>query len=192
MAEYVELLTAARDALQDLLAETKPGTGMELHAAYVDIERAIGMLTTPDVWAESVATSPDVLARLRAWFPHAEAEAEASRRAERRQRDVDERRAWRQTPRAVRERVVLEALGDDRLSVGELCCRLRDTTTAQFTQEGLREILKRLVAAGELSFANEPPAGGGRRRAVYSRNGALSGAIVDLERAFHASPGVDR
>lgn len=118
-----------------------------------------------------------------AGVPSLPSDAKQERRAD---EEREERRAWRRTPRAVKERVVLEALGDERLSCRELWALTHRTHTAWFTDANLRVVLRRLVDAGELDYTIEQPTHGGRSRAVYSRRAPLSGPIEALERAFNA------
>ena len=106
------------------------------------------------------------------------------------------KRTWRATSPAVREHVVLEAIGDERMSVWELSAHLiRTRPDIDVTEACLRKLLRTLVDVGELQEVDEfPPTradggrqGGTRRRRVYFRDGELSGPIAGLERAFHAA-----
>jgi hypothetical protein len=183
--EYAELFDTALDALRDVITATEPGTGMALHNAFNEIKAVRpSALTSADegsVIAEVLELQRQCLDRPR------DAGSEA------READfVERKQAWRSLPAAVREHIVLEALGDRRMSLWDLACHLHDTRPDVYVaQSSLRKLLIRLVAAGELHAVNESPeprpgrqTGGGRRRRVYFRNSELTGAIADLEKAF--------
>jgi hypothetical protein len=116
-------------------------------------------------------------------------EWEAWRDAESAARD-----AWRNAPRAAQEGMLLDALGDERLTAWELACRIsQPIDPSSKGYEERREIvaydsdLKRLAArmckAGRLACVKEPFKSRGRFR--YFRVCPLDGSIADLERAYH-------
>jgi hypothetical protein len=101
-----------------------------------------------------------------------------------------ERTSWKEVDRHTRERLVVELLGDDRLTVKEL--------TGRFTAElpecrdlwepNVRRLVERMARGGQLCRRQErwrPGASGLRWR--YYRNAKLSGPIAALERTINGS-----
>ncbi|MEA2190742.1 MAG: hypothetical protein QOI73_863 [Solirubrobacteraceae bacterium] len=143
------------------------------------------MSTEGEVLREAVVASRGWLDRLPRDVPSRDALSEIHWKIYRLYRSHSEH-AWRRIPRAERGRIVVEALADERLTQRELRGRVIDQRPdALFTDEYLRDLLKDLVAAGEVRCAVELPPTGGRRRAYFWRNAELSGPIADLERTFH-------
>lgn len=91
--------------------------------------------------------------------------------------------AWRRVPRVARERMLLETLGDGRMTARELLHRLYQLPDAAFTEQYTKMLLRELVAAGELEREQEP-INGRRWHWVYFRRTDLSGPILDLDLAF--------
>ncbi|MGH2899908.1 MAG: hypothetical protein ACRDMZ_14635 [Solirubrobacteraceae bacterium] len=103
---------------------------------------------------------------------------------------LNARTAWRDLSIFERDRVTLEALGDDHLTVADLTARLGEKNAAHAAgvYDGhVRSILERLRHAGDVQRARLAPCAEGEHHATrwrYSRNVALTGPIADLERAF--------
>lgn len=82
-----------------------------------------------------------------------------------------------------RERLVLEELGDDRLTVGELVHRIGTAYPHVHLSRGLVYMtLRALMNTGDVERATESYRGQPRHR--YSRRTKLEGPIVDLQRMF--------
>jgi hypothetical protein len=97
---------------------------------------------------------------------------------------------WKQAPWAWRESLLFDVLGLDRMTIGELTERIEWRLTPvgeepQVTvyESDVRNLVKRMVARGQLDRAGEPFRG--RLRYRYFRKRALEGPIADLERAYH-------
>lgn len=187
MRAWAQIAEAARSALgPDLSPDTRVSL---LEIAISSLSRSLGLALDaeglpyaegrPDDAEDAPAdkTAPTAAER--------RAEREAQWRAER-EAQLAEKRAWRALPRWQRERMLLETLGDKRMSAGELARQLRGVAGGSgFSEEYTRMLLRELVEAGELV---EAKATSGRCRFVYSRRTELSGPIADLERAFHEPP----
>lgn len=100
----------------------------------------------------------------------------------------EQRAAWRRSPIEYRENVVLNALGDERLPIGELTARvnaqLGGTAGDVVYDSGVQSLCYRLLAAGQLGREHEPTERT-RPRWRYFRRRDLAGPIADLERAYH-------
>lgn len=92
-------------------------------------------------------------------------------------------RAWKSAPSHERERIVLEALGDARLTRTEVAQRINDTHP-EFHVYDSGPLLDRMLLAGELERVSE--AFKGKKRWRYWRNSKLSGPIADLDQALEA------
>lgn len=122
------------------------------------------------------------LADLEPDVPEERTEEESERRwREKRARE----RAWRNKPRDERERLVLEALRDDSLTMLELLERMRaELPEFDLYDSKIRPLVTGLVKGGELDRRPDPR-WNGRVRWLYFRARDLKGPIADLERAFH-------
>ena len=90
---------------------------------------------------------------------------------------------WTDKPVAVRERIVLETIGDGRLTnrgIWEAVCEAHPGV--KLYKSEIAPLTRRLVAAGEIVCERE--AWRGRTRNRYHRRTDLDGPIADLDRAF--------
>lgn len=166
---YVELLEDARDALYRLLRQSEPGTGLALHLAYNHVNDALEQHQRE---AGDRRTSRTASSQAEEWR--------------------EQRSAWRRIPAHERDRLVIQLLGSERLTVSELTRRLRTelagTTDVLYPGSAeVRPILKRLMTARELDRA--PADRAGRTRYRYFRRTELSGPIADLERMLQEPEG---
>lgn len=159
--EYVAKLEAAREALDDLIMATEPGTGWKLHEAYTDIK--VSLQRAEKRSAQTTAA------------------AQHERDAELRQAWREARAAWRDLPAAVKQHAVLSALADDRLTVTETLERLSAAhPDAVIGYGGARSVLHQLIDTGDVT--RSPFTHRGRQMWRYRRNTSLTGAIADLNR----------
>jgi hypothetical protein len=99
-----------------------------------------------------------------------------------------ERQVWLRTPRERRETLLLHALGDERLTRGEIAERINqelratDRSAAVYVDD-IRPLALRMVREGQLDRISELFQGKPRYR--YSHKRRLEGPIVELERAYH-------
>jgi hypothetical protein len=157
--DYLELVETAKAALADVIQETEPGTGLTLHYAYRTLKDMVKEDGRSRVLAE-----------------------ERAKREERDRRWAEQTAAWNATAGERRQRMILEALGDDRLTVGQLAKRMAERHGEEFGSvydSMLRGEVGKMLAAGELDriredFRNRP-------RYLYFRKPGLSGPIADLE-----------
>lgn len=113
------------------------------------------------------------------------ASTESEERAERWRRHHEQRAQWKRLSMPERNRLTLELLGEDQLTVREVMDRLRGELGESAVGDGdTRGVLKRLLDAEEVHRKLEPNTCGAVRYR-YFRNTHLSGPIVDLERTFH-------
>lgn len=193
--EYVELLEIARDALRDVLEETDHGAGFTMREAYAQINADLDLLASEDVDAvdDRARRARELLAKLQ---PPASAPRGQHGLHDRR----DRAREWRRVPRAARESIVLDALGERRMSVSELLFHIfRTRPNCMFSDAYLRDLLTHLVESGDLGCATELPPpdptrrrGRRARRVYFRRTPVLTGPIADLDRAFNAEESGDR
>lgn len=167
---YRELARDAQDALEKLLTHTKPGTGIYLHQALerlrIENERADREAATATTRTDDV----DV----------AKLEAEDARKT------AD--RHWRMLERHARNRVFIEAIGDDRLTVQEVAARLPNHlpewgNARPWYYHHVYPHLVKMIAAGELDRAHAEIVKG-RPVWRYFRRVDLEGPIADLARQF--------
>jgi len=97
----------------------------------------------------------------------------------------EHREQWTKLSKPERNRLTLELLGEDQLTVREVMDRLRGELGESAVGDGdTRGVLKRLLDAEEVHRKLDPNSGG-TVRYRYFRNTHLSGPIVDLDRTFH-------
>jgi len=101
------------------------------------------------------------------------------------------RPAWMDRSTFERDRLTLEALREDRLTVAELTTRLAGQFDDRAVYDGhVRSIVERLRHAGDVERVRLAPGTEGEYHAarwLYSRRSALTGPIAELERAYHAT-----
>jgi hypothetical protein len=107
---------------------------------------------------------------------------------------------WEKTPGVDKERFVLDAVDQGGLTIRELTERFNQVYAShdrlrnrlsRIHNSHVRPIVRRLLAKGTLERSRERLNRGPRVRYRYSgARRPLQGAIADLERAFHESPGV--
>jgi hypothetical protein len=90
--------------------------------------------------------------------------------------------AWKRQPREQRERLLLDVLGDELVTIGELTQRMRDQLPL-LVQSEVAYLVKCLFTSGQLDRV--PEQFRGRVRYRYFRKHKLDGPIAELERAFH-------
>jgi hypothetical protein len=103
-------------------------------------------------------------------------------------KDRERKEVWARRPIRDREHLLLNILGEDRLTVLELTERVRDELGDGAPYEpAIRNVIRRLYNDGELKRVGERRARGDHAGAIRYRyfKRALSGAIADLDRAFH-------
>src|SRR5207247_1257566 len=92
---------------------------------------------------------------------------------------------WLRLRRQERRQLMLDLLGDDRLTLRELQERFAEELGATVYESEMRSVVRGLVAAGELNREAEPfRPNRGSIRYRYSRRRGLSGSIAELEHAF--------
>jgi hypothetical protein len=116
---------------------------------------------------------------------------ERRRREEQQQREAEWReqeQRWRSLSNAQRERLLIELLAEDRLTVSELVEKVRDKFGRYAVAYGdVYPVVKRLQLTGELS-REEETFRKTRKRWRYFRR-PMAGPIADLERAFNGDEG---
>jgi len=159
--DYRALAKEARDALRNVIKATEPGTGMVLHSAYTCLKRMV---------------EPE---------PETTVSTESEEHKEWWRRRHEQRAQWTKLSMPERNRLTLELLGEDQLTVREVMDRLRGELGESAVGDGdTRGVLKRLLDAEEVHRKPEHNTCG-RVRYRYFRNTHLAGPIVDLERSFH-------
>lgn len=156
--DWIERCERARDALFDVLQTAEPDTGMRLRLAYKELKDTIERDSSPEP------------------LPDKERDAFENRRE---LRDV-----WRQMPWHERERLLLDVLGDDKLTIGTLVTRVCESRPDVIVYDGgMRNLVTRMLKAGELDRVGEQWRAGttkGSTRYRYFRRTELSGPIADL------------
>ena len=94
-------------------------------------------------------------------------------------------RAWHDKPITEREQIVLTALGEGQMSARELKDEIEAQHDCAVYRCDLDALLRGLLKSGDLDRLQDPRTRA--RRNVWFRRAALSGPIVDLERAFDDS-----
>ena len=116
---------------------------------------------------------------------------ERRRREEWKQREAEwreQRQRWRSLSNAQRERLLIELLAEDRLTVSELVEKVRGKFGEHSVDYGdVYAVVRRLHLTGELSRESETFRKT-RQRWRYMRK-PMAGPIADLERAFNGSEG---
>jgi hypothetical protein len=165
--DYRELIENARDALCALLDESEHDSWPTLRDAYGVLRAA---LEKDDAKRGAEARHRATLAALdRTAAP------------------------WMDMPRAARESVVFNLLGDRGRSIGELTKRINvdvcgadSGESAGLIEGSVRGVVTSMFKAGQLEREPEPePVRGKTVRYRYFRKRTLDGPITDLERAFH-------
>lgn len=172
--DFRQLMEDTLEALDRLFQQSTPDSCIALRQGYGDLRRD---LARDDLRREAAAAN---VAR--------DAQAQRQHDWQEREREINRRRGgWNLTPIATREHLLLNALGDDRLTVSDLVPRLNAELGAPagltvVPESGVRSLVSRMHHAGELERAGEPFRG--RVRYRYFRR-PLDGPSADLERAFH-------
>jgi hypothetical protein len=161
--DYAELVRAAKDALGDMLRASEPGTGLSLHMAYAALKSMLDKEQGTVV--ETQQESPEKkLAR-----EFAEAQART--------------RLWLDLNLDDRHRIILQVIGDEKLTLREITKRLDDYRDDwKIWQSNVASTVKRLCERGDL--ACEKDMLGNRPRNRYFHSTDLTGTIADLEREF--------
>jgi hypothetical protein len=179
--EYAELVLEAHDALRALLAVTEPGTGLTLHAALNELG---AMLTSEQDLDEILRDRTDRASKiLQGAVPHDDREpaVEQSRRDYRERKDH-----WRQTPRAERWHWMLNALGDDVLTVAEILDRVQAAhPECELDQGNVRMEMYRMETRGEIERQPIPQANGPKAKWRYRRRQPNPDTLAQLEQAMH-------
>jgi hypothetical protein len=109
--------------------------------------------------------------------------------AERSALENERQAVWKGMSASARESLVLQVLGDERLSIPALVPRLNaalgyppEKYSVVVYQHQVRTLVKRMFDAGQLQ--REPGAVGKGTAHRYSRNRTLEGAILELERTY--------
>ncbi|HEX2161683.1 MAG TPA: hypothetical protein VHF88_07665 [Thermoleophilaceae bacterium] len=157
--EYLELCHNAKDALSDLLDETDHDLGTCERTAYKSLKRYIAR-------HEAEADEPE------------DDDGWAVERAR--------RKAWDRWPMERKRAVVLELLGDKRLTGKELAQRFRQAVAADFDvyEDQVLYIVKKMLGA---DLDRELEQWGSRGRYRYFRKRGLEGPIAELQRQFDAT-----
>jgi hypothetical protein len=170
--DFIDACEDARDALRRVLVLAEPGTGRRLHDALAELREILEAQAAAFPNFDSAAPPPP---------PH---------------EPVTRGPELRELPLHVRERHLIEALGDQRLTVKEL----REVMMERLADEdvwvnpaNVQSLLRRLMDRGEVAREAEVRPGG--RTAVryrYHRRATLQGPIADLERALADETGTQR
>lgn len=163
-AEYIELCKTAKDAIRDVIKASEPGSGWKLHVAYNDLKAVIEKSKGKGADEPRLPESRDE-----------EVNAERNLRWE-------HEKAWNATRGERRQRLILEALRSDRLTLREIAERLNGQHADRFGRvydSMLRGEVYKMLAAGELEreredFKNKP-------RFRYFRKPGLTGPIAELD-----------
>lgn len=156
--DYRELLEDAHNALRALLDASAPESWMGLRAGYGELRRALRR---------------DV------------ADREREERLEEQRNRED---GWKRTPAARQESLVLDLLGDDRLTFREMTARLNVELVGAYEkpvayESHVRRLVMRMHRAGQLEGESDDSFRG-KLRYRYFRKRPLEGPIADLERAY--------
>ena len=186
--DYVELMDNAKSAIRALLAESTEESWIALRSGLREIRQAIGAEQVRD---EALAS----LERLRKDQEEFEERRNAlKQRAPEAEEPADDwrplyeerRLAWRHKPMAYKEGIVIEALGDDQLTIRELTKRVNElvgwTTNTCLYESNIDSLTRRLMAARQLDRIKVQI--GAREIWHYHRRRDLLGPIADLERAY--------
>jgi hypothetical protein len=163
---YLELLERVRDTLGELLEASPPGARLEpLQTVYMGLNQGLE--------AVRAEAQPTALHDDKEWWR--------------------KRLAWKAIRGAERDRLLLDTLADDRLTIRELTARLSDALPECSVYESdTRRVVNRLFGVGELDRTAERRAKGNHNGAIRWRyfrfQPELSGSIADLDRAFHDEP----
>lgn len=162
-AEYIDLCHQAKDALAELLDATDHDRGTKQRIAYRDLKRYI----------EKHEGGRD---------DEPESRSELDEIRERRARS----RAWRQWPLERKEALVLEILGDERLTGKELAIRFRTAVAADFDacQDQVMYVVRKMLGT-QVDRELEP--WGSRGRYVYFAKRGLEGPIAELQAQLDAT-----
>lgn len=167
--EYVKRCEKAQRALRKVIRMTEPGTGWKLHAAYAELstitKRGAGIEDAP-------ASDPPSPSGGASGMIDWEKRREVARR-------------WGQLPAEERERLVIEQLGERRLTLAELAGEMRAAhpdTCGQLYDTTLRPHAQKMIDRGVLAREGEQFRGKTRYR--YFQPVKLEGPIADLDRAF--------
>lgn len=162
--EYLDLCQTAKDALGELLEETDHHLGTTERAAYGSLSKYI------EKWDGEAGDDPDA-----AWGGE-----RARERAE-----LEREQAWADWPMERKRAMVLDVLGDDRLTGSELAVRYREALKEDFDlyQKQVLYIVRKMLGS-EVDRELEPWGSRGRYR--YFRKVGLEGAIADLQRQLDA------
>lgn len=173
---YRELIDNAREAVEALLKAGAVDSWILLRSGYGEIRRA-------------QEYDDGLIERLR---KRTEQETQGGRRVREdpellaaRERQA----AWRRSPKERREGLVLQVLGDERLTISELTERLEAKLNPEREKYGtvydsaVRALAMQMLAAGQLEREGEEFRG--RLRYRFFRKAGLSGPIADLERVYN-------
>ena len=159
--EYLETCETARVALYDVIMLTEPGTGWELHQAYVSLKNSIAKHAKP-----TPAPAEPTVTRLPEWNKHFTV--------------------------VERERQVMGALTEHRLTIRELSEHIRETHPGIALYDSyIGNIVKRLWKSQELDRQAET-FNKSHIRYRYFRRTTLEGPIADLEEVLADTGGENR
>jgi hypothetical protein len=177
--EYRELVVAARDAICDLLDESKHDAWTSIRAGYGDLCRYIEnseAVAGPD-WDDMLRRLREINQRLGVGQTTTERDTPGGLwRAGLRE--------WRALPPAAQEHHVLNAIGDERLSSDDIRLRVHKIKPGYCVSPA---IVRRLLERGELARAKELRRPGGTAWLwVYYRPNMSAGAAA-LDAALNAT-----
>lgn len=165
MSEYADLLQDAIDSLHAVLKETEPGTGLGLHQAYNTLKGSL-------VKAQRQEEQQDEHRQEQPFRRYGPTDEEMARF-----------RSWERHEQHHRQRLVIEALGAEGLTVRELADRL-ETPDMVMSYTRLYPLLTKIMEpAGEVRRTVEPWRGTKTITRWY-RNTKLEGPIAELQRAL--------
>jgi hypothetical protein len=171
---YVELMIEAKDALGDMLRATEPGMGSLYHQAYAGLKQQIEEATGE----RHRGPHP----RLPGAEGHDATEPATSHFDDYHVKNREIRRCRRDFTRPQRERFILEQLGDEGLTTGEIAERFSKHHPELGLYPGhIQPIVADMFKNREL---RREPTGlsGPNPRWRYFRNATLEGPIADLDR----------
>jgi ribonuclease D len=164
--DYRELIEGARDALRELLDDSNHDSWLQVRIAYGELRTALARDDKEQERHERHERTQDRYA----------AEAEATD-------------AWRRTPAAARESLLLRVLGDERLILRQLTSRLNAELGyptgkgCSVYENNVRNLATRMLRAGQLEREAET-FNKTHTRYRYFRKRTLEGPIIDLERTY--------